>query len=290
MRAAHRRGPAARDRVRRVMAERVRHTGGQHRAEQGDADRVSEPAEGVDRAARHPRVRGRHRGERHPGEITAHQLIHRFYGGRTGWIGKHRPLTDEQAAALRAAAPPAVPPGPPAVPPGPPAVPPGPPAVPPGPPAVPPGPPVVPPGPPVVPPGPPVVPPGPPAVPPGPPVVPPGPPVVPPGPPVVPPGPTRIAPDDDLLVAALKADGRVTYPQLQRLTGRSESSVKRHVAALLGSGALYLDTDYDTARFGFTTAAMLWITVAPGALDKVGRAMAGHPRPPASPRSPAPPT
>ncbi|MEU5576479.1 Lrp/AsnC family transcriptional regulator [Streptomyces huasconensis] len=133
-------------------------------------------------------------------EITAHQLLHRFYGGRTGWIGKHRPLTDEQAAALRAAAPP-----------------------------------------------------------------------------TAPPGPTRIAPDDEPLVAALKADGRVTYPELQRLTGRSESSVKRRVAALLGSGAVYLDTEYDTARFGFTTAAMLWITVAPGALDAVGRAMAAHP-------------
>lgn len=132
-------------------------------------------------------------------EITAHQLMHRFYGGRTGWIGKHRPLSDEQVAALAPAEPPAVP------------------------------------------------------------------------------GPARITPDDEPLVAALKADGRVTYPELQRLTGRSESSVKRRVAALLGSGALYIDTEYDTARFGFTTAAMLWVTVAPGALDRVGRAMAGHP-------------
>ncbi|WP_306333559.1 Lrp/AsnC family transcriptional regulator [Streptomyces sp. KL118A] len=132
-------------------------------------------------------------------EITAHQLMHRFYGGRTGWIGKHRPLSDEQVTALA------------------------------------------------------------------------------PAPADAASAPARIAPEDEPLVAALKADGRVTYPELQRLTGRSESSVKRRVAALLGSGALYIDTEYDTARFGFTTAAMLWVTVAPGALDAVGRAMGGHP-------------
>ncbi|MEU1026715.1 AsnC family transcriptional regulator [Streptomyces sp. NPDC005900] len=132
-------------------------------------------------------------------EITAHQLMHRFYGGRTGWIGKHRPLTDAQAAALRPATV------------------------------------------------------------------------------AAPPGPVRIAPDDEPLVAALKADGRATYPELHRRTGLSESSVKRRVAALFGSGALYLDTEYDTACFGFATAAILWVTVAPGALDAVGRAMAAHP-------------
>ncbi|WP_030791913.1 Lrp/AsnC family transcriptional regulator [Streptomyces sp. NRRL S-920] len=134
-------------------------------------------------------------------EVTAHQLLRNFYGGRTGWIGKHRPLSDEQVAALRPAEP-STGPGP---------------------------------------------------------------------------GPVSIAPDDEPLVAALKADGRATYPELQRLTGRSESAVKRRVAALLASGALYIDTEYDTARFGFGTAAMLWVTVAPGALDEVGRAMAGHP-------------
>lgn len=132
-------------------------------------------------------------------EITAHQLVHRFYGGRTGWIGKHRPLTAEQTAALAPDLPPAAP------------------------------------------------------------------------------GPARIAPDDEPLVAALKADGRATHPDLRRLTGRSESSVKRRIAALRGSGALYFDAEYDSARFGFTSSAMLWITVAPGELDAVGRAMAEHP-------------
>ncbi|WP_369215113.1 Lrp/AsnC family transcriptional regulator [Streptomyces flavofungini] len=131
--------------------------------------------------------------------ITAHQFLHRFYGGRTGWIGKHRPLDAGQAAALR------------------------------------------------------------------------------PDRPETPRARARITAEDEPLVAALKTDGRATYPELQRATGRPESSVKRRLAALLDSGALYIDTEYDTERFGFATAALLWITVEPGSLDAVGRAMAGHP-------------
>ncbi|MGA4838660.1 Lrp/AsnC family transcriptional regulator [Streptomyces sp. G45] len=134
-------------------------------------------------------------------EIRAHQLLHRFYGGRTGWIGKHGPLTPGQVAALT----PARPHGP------------------------------------------------------------------------RPPGPARITPEDEPLIAALKPDGRATYPELGRATGRSESAVKRRLAQLLDSGALYLDTEYDTEYFGFGTAAMLWITVAPRLLRAVGEAMAEHP-------------
>ncbi|QEU90458.1 Lrp/AsnC family transcriptional regulator [Streptomyces kanamyceticus] len=134
-------------------------------------------------------------------EITAYQLLHRFYGGRTGWIGKHGMLTSEQVAALR--------PGP--------------------------------------------------------------------TPEVGQQGSVHIAPEDEPLVAALKADGRVTYPELQRVTGRSESAVKRRLTQLLDTGAVYIDTEYNTESFGFGTAAMLWVTVDPGALDRVGRAMAGHP-------------
>ncbi|MFE0170964.1 Lrp/AsnC family transcriptional regulator [Streptomyces sp. NPDC059002] len=140
-------------------------------------------------------------------ESTAHQLLHRFYGGRTGWIGKQGFLTAEQIAALHPGT--CQDPSPATA--------------------------------------------------------------------SAPRGDVRIGPEDEPLVAALKTDGRATHPELQRLTGRSESSVKRRLAALLASGALYIDTEYDTSRFGFATAAMLWITVEPGALDAVGRAMAEHP-------------
>lgn len=94
--------------------------------------------------------------------------------------------------------------------------------------------------------------------------------------PPAPPGPVRIAARDEPLVAALEADGRATYPQLQRATGLSESSVKRRLAALLASRAVFVDIEYTPELVGFHSAAVLWITAAPGALHSVGEALAGH--------------
>ncbi|MHC3468910.1 Lrp/AsnC family transcriptional regulator [Streptomyces sp. 7R007] len=89
-------------------------------------------------------------------------------------------------------------------------------------------------------------------------------------------GPPRIAPEDEPLVAALERDGRATYPELQRATGRSESAVKRRLAALVSSGAIYLDVEYDPELLGRPLSAALWITTAPSALHAVGEAMAAH--------------
>ncbi|MEV3860905.1 Lrp/AsnC family transcriptional regulator [Streptomyces sp. NPDC050095] len=88
--------------------------------------------------------------------------------------------------------------------------------------------------------------------------------------------PAAAGPDDAPLLDVLKRDGRATYPELQRATGRSESAVKRRMAALMASGSLYIDIEYDTLRLGFTVAAVLWITAAPRHLDAVGRALADH--------------
>ncbi|MGW8872136.1 Lrp/AsnC family transcriptional regulator [Streptomyces mirabilis] len=89
-------------------------------------------------------------------------------------------------------------------------------------------------------------------------------------------GPARIDPEDEPLVAALERDGRATYPELQRATGRSESVVKRRLAALLASGAVYVDVEYHSEALGFACAAVLWITAAPAALHSVGEALATH--------------
>ncbi|MEU4995820.1 AsnC family transcriptional regulator [Streptomyces sp. NPDC021622] len=89
-------------------------------------------------------------------------------------------------------------------------------------------------------------------------------------------GPLRIDPEDEPLVAALERDGRATYPELQQATGRSESAVKRRLAALLASGAIYIDIEYDSALVGFHVGSMLWITAAPWALDTVGKTLATH--------------
>ncbi|MFJ9630029.1 Lrp/AsnC family transcriptional regulator [Streptomyces sp. NPDC101175] len=130
-------------------------------------------------------------------EIRAHQTLHRFYGGPTGWLRRFGALSDDQIAALRPETPPA-------------------------------------------------------------------------------PGPARIEADDEALVAVLERDARATHPELQRATGRSESAVKRRLATLIGSGALYIDIEYDLEALGYGCVAALWITAAPAALHSVGEALAGH--------------
>ena len=131
-------------------------------------------------------------------EIRAHQMLHRFYGGPSGWLSKFGALTPDQVAALRLDPVPAVS------------------------------------------------------------------------------GPARIDPEDEPLLAVLEHDGRATYPELQRATGRSESAVKRRLAALLASGAVYIDVEYNSETLGYPTAAVLWITTTPAALHSVGETLATH--------------
>ncbi|MPY61376.1 Lrp/AsnC family transcriptional regulator [Streptomyces spongiae] len=130
-------------------------------------------------------------------EIRAHQFLHRFFGGPTGWASKFGVLTGDEIAALRPD-------------------------------------------------------------------------------PVATGGPARIDPEDEPLVAALERDGRATYPELQRVTGRSESAVKRHLAGLLASGAVYIDVEYHTEIVGHHRSAALWITAEPARLQAVGEALATH--------------
>ncbi|MGW2488113.1 Lrp/AsnC family transcriptional regulator [Streptomyces sp. NPDC001606] len=90
------------------------------------------------------------------------------------------------------------------------------------------------------------------------------------------PGPPRIEPEDEPLLAVLERDGRAGYPELQRATGRSESSVRRRLATLRASGAVYIDVEYQTETLGYPVVAALWITAAPAALHSVGQALATH--------------
>jgi DNA-binding Lrp family transcriptional regulator len=89
-------------------------------------------------------------------------------------------------------------------------------------------------------------------------------------------GPARIEPEDEPLLAVLERDGRATHPELKRATGRSESAVKRRIAALLASGAVYIDVEYHSENLGYPVVASLWITTTPAALHTVGEAIATH--------------
>ncbi|AVZ76281.1 AsnC family protein [Streptomyces lunaelactis] len=131
-------------------------------------------------------------------EIRAHQLLHRFYGGPSGWLGKKQALTPEQADALRPVH-------------------------------------------------------------------------------AEPSAASGITPDDEPLVVALERDGRASFAELRKATGRSESAVRRRLDQLLRSEELFIDVQFDPEAFGYGTRALLWITAAPSAMDTVGCAIALHP-------------
>lgn len=86
-----------------------------------------------------------------------------------------------------------------------------------------------------------------------------------------------VDPDDAPLLAALARDGRASWAALAAATGRSEAQVARRVEGLLTSGAIFVDAEVAPRLLGFRAWAMLWISAAPDALERVGREIAAHP-------------
>jgi DNA-binding Lrp family transcriptional regulator len=86
----------------------------------------------------------------------------------------------------------------------------------------------------------------------------------------------RLQDSDWPLVQALAEDGRAAYRQLAVRTHWHESTVRRRVEELIASGVLSFDVDLDTEAVGIRSPALLWISVLPGKLDQVGRALARH--------------
>lgn len=85
---------------------------------------------------------------------------------------------------------------------------------------------------------------------------------------------------DVVLLDHLAVDGRVTNAALAAATGWHESTVRRRIHELRGTGVLRFDVDIDMRNFGMSTQAMLWISVEPAHLDAAGAAIAGHPEVP----------
>ncbi|KJY40188.1 Lrp/AsnC family transcriptional regulator [Streptomyces sp. NRRL S-495] len=82
---------------------------------------------------------------------------------------------------------------------------------------------------------------------------------------------------DRALLAALAVDGRAPLAALAAGAGSPETTVRRRLAALVDGGLLFFDVDVDPRPLGFEVEAFCWLTVAPGRLAAVGRAMAEHP-------------
>lgn len=92
--------------------------------------------------------------------------------------------------------------------------------------------------------------------------------------------PVELQDADWPLVRALAEDGRATYRQLAAATHWHESTVRRRVADLVGSGVLFFDLDVATDALGVRSRALLWMSVAPAELTEVGEALAARPEVP----------
>jgi DNA-binding Lrp family transcriptional regulator len=79
------------------------------------------------------------------------------------------------------------------------------------------------------------------------------------------------------LIQALAEDGRAPYRQLAERTHWHESTVRRRVEELTASGVLSFDVDLASDAVGFHSRALLWMSVAPAHLARVGEALAGRP-------------
>ncbi|MCO6000332.1 Lrp/AsnC family transcriptional regulator [Actinoallomurus rhizosphaericola] len=83
---------------------------------------------------------------------------------------------------------------------------------------------------------------------------------------------------DRLLLSELAHDGRMHHAALSASTGWHESTVRRRIARLRASGALYFGVDFDEHLLGYSSHTILWISVNPAALDAAGTALARHPQ------------
>jgi DNA-binding Lrp family transcriptional regulator len=94
---------------------------------------------------------------------------------------------------------------------------------------------------------------------------------------VPPDGPAVVTELDRALFAALAVDDRTGYADLAGATGWSESTVRRRVEQLRGTGQLYFKLELDMPAFGFRNATWLWLSVPPAYIAETGTALAKFP-------------
>lgn len=90
-------------------------------------------------------------------------------------------------------------------------------------------------------------------------------------------GPPALGEADGALLAELAVDGRTSLPRLAEATGWSASTVQRRLEHLRATGALFFDVDIAPELLGFPVEALLWLSVPPLHLARVGQELADHP-------------
>ncbi|GAA4523936.1 Lrp/AsnC family transcriptional regulator [Amycolatopsis samaneae] len=81
---------------------------------------------------------------------------------------------------------------------------------------------------------------------------------------------------DRRVLDVLRDDGRASVEELMAATRASASTVRRRLHDLRAGGVLHLDVDADSGLFALPVRTLLWLTVAAGEVDAVGRALATH--------------
>lgn len=79
------------------------------------------------------------------------------------------------------------------------------------------------------------------------------------------------------IIAVLGEDGRMSFKELSRRVGASESTAARRVESLVRRGCLRFRTLAEPELFGYTVEFMLWLSVDPAHLDAAGQQLAAHP-------------
>jgi DNA-binding Lrp family transcriptional regulator len=85
---------------------------------------------------------------------------------------------------------------------------------------------------------------------------------------------------DDLdrqLLGLLRDDGRAATAWLAAQTGASRSTVQRRIAELRAAKVLYFHVDTRWPMLGLGVRTLLWLTVRPAQLERVGLALTAHP-------------
>jgi DNA-binding Lrp family transcriptional regulator len=89
-------------------------------------------------------------------------------------------------------------------------------------------------------------------------------------------GPIPWSAADDVLLEALRRDGRAPLTELGQVTGQSESAVRRRLERLRSAGVLHYIVQLDHEQLDQGFRVLLWLTVAPAHLTRVGHELADH--------------
>lgn len=90
--------------------------------------------------------------------------------------------------------------------------------------------------------------------------------------------PVGAAPSDDdaELLRLLAADGRMSIARLARMSGVPETTVRRRIAELTGSGVLMFEVEVDPKLYGRHVDVICWMDVQPAALRTIAHALSSH--------------